>query len=80
MKNRIVITKENDKIHFYLHCSRGTHYLFSQSYSKQVYQYFHNGKYENEIKNFKDWKRNPRLNKTIERIPRQTAYILKEIA
>lgn len=57
-----------------------TIYLFTQDYTKGVYDFFKNGKSTNELKQFKKWRRNPRLDKTIEKIPIYRAYVMREIA
>ena len=79
MKSKITVTKKNNKINFYLHTDGGNFFLFSQNFSKGVYQFFCKGKAESEIITFKKWNRNPRLDKTIEKIPLYTKYVRKEI-
>ena len=79
MKSKIIVTKKNDKIHFFLQTNGGRFFLFSQSFSKGVYQFFCKGKSESEIQAFNKWNRNPRLDKTIEKIPFYTKYVRKEI-
>lgn len=39
MKKRITITKADEKLHFYLTTERGCVYLFTQIFSKGVYDY-----------------------------------------
>ena len=79
MKDKITVTKKNDKINFFLNARAGKFFLFSQNFSKGVYSFFQNGKSETEIKSFRKWNRNPRLDKTIEKIPLYTKYVRKEI-
>lgn len=79
MKNRITITKFDDEIKFYLKNSNGEFWLFSQSYSKGVYEWFKNGRSEKEIIEFNKWEQNKRLNNTIDRIPREVKYVTKYI-
>lgn len=79
MKDKITITKTNDKLNFFLNAKIGKFFLFSQNFSKGVYIFFQNGKSESEIKAFKKWNKNPRLDKTIEKIPMYTKYVRKEI-
>lgn len=78
MRNKITITKKNDKINFYLVTGGKRYYMFSQSFSKGVYEFFRNGRSEAELHNYKLWHKNPRLDKTIEKIPMYIRYILKE--
>lgn len=77
MKNRIIISKKPDLIEFYRVGAKGTQWLFSQKFTSGVYKYFENGRMESEILEFSRWGRNPRLDKTIERIPRQITYLEK---
>lgn len=79
MKNRVIITKENEEIKFYLKNDKGTFWLFTQPYSKGVYEWFKDGRAEREILNFAKWERNKRLNNTINRIPREIKYVSKYI-
>lgn len=79
MKNRITITKFDDEIKFYLKNSNGEFWLFSQPYSKGVYEWFKNGRSEKEIIEFNKWEQNKRLNNTIDRIPREVKYVTKYI-
>lgn len=79
MKDRITVTKKNDRINFFLNVKAGRFFLFSQNFSKGVYNFFQNGKSEAEIRSFKKWNDNPRLDKTIEKIPMYTRYVRKEI-
>lgn len=79
MKNKITITKFDDEIKFYLKNSNGEFWLFSQPYSKGVYEWFKNGRSEKEIIEFNNWEQNKRLNKTIDRIPREVKYVTKYI-
>ena len=77
---RIVITKKNDNINFYLTSKRVKLYLFSQAFTKGVYEFFKNGRDENEIRAFNKWHRNPKLDKTISKIPIYTRFALREAA
>lgn len=78
MRNKITITKKNDKIHFYLVSGGKRYYMFSQSFSKGVYEFFRAGRSESELHSYKLWHKNPRLDKTIEKIPMYIRYIMKE--
>lgn len=77
MKNRITISKSNDMITFYLNSKGRSFYLFTQKFSKAVYEFFTPGRSENEIRNYKSWDKNPRLDKTITKIPVYIKYISK---
>lgn len=78
MRNKIEITKKNNKIHFYFISSGKRYYMFSQSFSKGVYEFFRNGRSEAELYSYKLWHKNPRLDKTIEKIPMYIRYVIKE--
>ena len=77
MKNKITISKSNDMITFYLNSKGRSFYLFTQKFSKAVYEFFAPGRSENEIRNYKSWDKNPRLDKTITKIPVYIKYISK---
>ncbi len=66
-KARVTVTKNNDQIHFYLSCGEGAAYLFSQKYTKGVYDFFCRGRSDSELRKFHNWGRNPRLDHTIEK-------------
>lgn len=80
MKNKINVTKSNDKIHFYLVSGKVHLYLFSQNFSKGVYNFFMKGRSEAEILGFKKWRDNPRLDKTVTKLPMYIRFALKECA
>ncbi len=80
MKYWIIISKHEDTIDFYMRDRGTTYYLFSQPFSKGVYDYFRNGRCANEILSFNKWRTNKRLNKTIERIPSMVHYVQNEVA
>ncbi len=77
MKNKITIQSRNNKISFYFHVSGKRLYLFSERFSKGVYEFFRKGRSESEIKSYSLWNRNPRLDKTITKIPLYVRYVLK---
>lgn len=79
MKCRVVIQKQNDQISFFLQLKSNTQYLCRQAFSKGVYVFFKNGRAEAEILSFKGWGKNPRLDKTIEKLPIYIRYVKKEI-
>ncbi len=66
------------KISFYLVDNYGTRYLFSQDYTSGVYKYFKDGKAPDELRDFRSWKRNPRLDKTIEKISVYKKHVVRE--
>ena len=80
MKNRISVTKSNNKINFYLLTGGKRYYLFTQDFSKGVWNFFQSGRSEAELHKYKMWHKNPRLDKTIEKIPLYMRYVLKEEA
>lgn len=53
-------------------------YLLSQSFSMGVWKYFKNGRAVSEIMAFRAWNKNPRLDKTIVRLPSMIRYIKRE--
>ncbi len=77
MKNKITIQSRNNKISFYFHVSGKRLYLFSERFTKGVFEFFRKGRSESEIKSYNSWNRNPRLDKTITKIPLYTRYALK---
>ncbi|MBQ3459005.1 MAG: hypothetical protein IJQ74_04035 [Synergistaceae bacterium] len=77
MTNKITVSKANDMITFYLHSGGKRFFLFVQKYSKGVYDFFAGGRSESEIRNFKMWNKNPRLDKTITKIPLYLKYVFR---
>ena len=80
MKGRITIQKDESRIHFYLTIGHRRFFLFSQKFSKGGFDFFHRGRSENEVLQFKGWHRNPRLDKTISKIPMYARYVRSEAA
>ena len=85
MKDKIIVRRnENDidnwLIDFYLVTKQGTYYMFSQNYTEGVYNWFKDGRSENELRQFKGWLKNKTFGKTIEKIPMYKKYVMKEIA
>lgn len=78
MANQIIVRSGIDTLNFYLKNKWGTYYMFTQPYTPGVYKYFRSGRSENEIRSFKKWKENPRLSKTIQRLPGQIEYVMRE--
>lgn len=66
-KTRVTVMKKDEQIHFYIQCDEGMAYLFSQKYTKGVYDYFRCGRSDPELRKFRNWGKNPRLDHTIER-------------
>ena len=79
MNGKIIIKKTPDMIHFYWTInSIGKLYLFSQKFSKGVFDFFCKGRAITEVLHFKQWNRNPRLDKTITKLPIYMKYAWKE--
>lgn len=78
MKNRIIIESGRDCLNFYLVNKCGTYYMFTQKYTPGVYDYFRDGRAEREIRAFRNWRKNPRLDKTIEKLPMYVDYVMRE--
>lgn len=80
-KQSIEITTTPNMIHFYVRSKKyGRLYLFSQRFSRGVYNYFRKGRSMAEIKSFRNWDHNFRLEKTILRIPKMVRYVMEEEA
>jgi hypothetical protein len=85
MREKFVVrknTKDNDNwlIDFYYSRNGKEFYMFSQNYTDGVYDWFKYGRSEGELRQFKGWRNNKTLAKTIEKIPMYKKYIVKEIA
>ena len=79
MKGKIIIKKTPDMIHFYwTHHTIGKLYLFSQKFSKGVFDFFCPGRSITEVLRFRQWNRNPKLDKTITKLPMYMKYARKE--
>lgn len=70
--------QQNQVIDFYLRSADGKTYLFSSPFSMGVWKYFKNGRALSEIMAFRAWNKNPRLDKTIVRLPSMIRYIKRE--
>lgn len=81
MKNKVIVTKSNNQIHFFLKNELGTAYLFSQKYTKGVYDHFRNGCSDNELHKFR-YKGNKTLNHTIDKCLNKSyrRYALEDLA
>ncbi|MCU6782336.1 hypothetical protein OCV46_00005 [Anthropogastromicrobium aceti] len=66
------------KLHFYLEKKGKKVYLFTQSYNIAVAREFTSGKTADELRRYHKWGRNPRVDKTIEKIPMYITYIKQE--
>ena len=77
-KEKIIVVKTPDRLHFYLATGTGRYFLFTQKFSKGVFEFFRRGRSFGELRTFKRWEHNPRLDKTIEKLPLYVQYVLKE--
>lgn len=80
IKGKIVVTKTKDRIHYYYIVENNRLYLFTDKFTKGLYAYFRDGKSVEEIKKHKTWRRNPRVDKTVTKIPVYIKYVMKECA
>ena len=67
MKSKVTVHKNNNMLTFYLKCEEGTGLLFTQKFSKGVYDYFRPGRTDVELHKFRRWGYNPRLDHTIDK-------------
>ena len=78
MKNKIIAENpERGTLTFYYLWGGRRFYLFTQDFTIGVYRYFKHGVTERELYDYHKWNRNPRLDKTIEKIPVYIRYIRK---
>ena len=80
INGKIVVTKTKDRIHYYYIVENSRLYLFTDKFTKGLYTYFRDGKSVEEIKKYKTWGRNPRVDKTVTKIPAYIKYVMKECA
>lgn len=80
MKRKIIAKRVEGDLYFYLKSKHDTQYLFMQRYTRAVYDYFYRGISESQVRSFKDWDRNPRLDKTIEKLPLYITYVVRQCA
>lgn len=80
MKNRIIVERKNGELYFYLRSIQGVQFLFTQRFSQGVYRYFRKGVSERQLREYRCWDRNPRLDKTVEKLPLYITYVLRECA
>ena len=80
MKRKIIARRVENNLYFYLKSKHSTQYLFMQRYTRAVYDYFRYGISENQLRTYKGWDRNPRMDKTVEKLPLYITYVLRECA
>ena len=80
IKGKIVITKIQNRIHFYYIIENSRLYLFTDKYTKGLFIYFRRGRSVNELVKYRRWGRNPRIDKTVAKIPAYIKYVMKESA
>lgn len=79
MKNRVITKKNKNTLKFYLQTSNEIVWLFDKDSCKTLFDYFCKGISEKEILNFKSYKKNANVTKTILQIQRQIKYAKKYI-
>lgn len=79
MLNKKSVKGGAEIINFYWEWGDEKIWLFSQKYTLGVHEMFKNGVRDYDIRKFNKWRRNPRLDKTIEKIPMYMSYALKEV-
>ncbi len=67
------------KLSFFLVDRTGKYWLFDQKFSMGVHTFFQNGVRDYQVRNYGRWGKNPRLDKTITKIPIYVKYLLKEV-
>lgn len=80
MKKKITVKSMNNHLYFYLRSDQGEQLLFMQKFTRGVYRYFRNGISESQLRAYHYWNRNPRLDKTIEKLPIYITYVMRECA
>ena len=79
MKSRIYCTNpKTGELYFYLRHDRKRYYLFHQPYRKSVCAFFEHGVYLDDAFDYSRAKRNPRIVKTISKLPFAIHYIESE--
>ena len=78
MKKKITVRSIDNYLYFYLRSEQGEQFLFTQKFTRGVYRYFRNGISESQLRAYRCWDRNPRLDKTIERLPAYITYVMRE--
>lgn len=79
IKDGIEIEKNNNMIHFF-GCSQkyGRNYLYSKDFTFGEWDFFKDNRSLKELHSFHDWGKNPRLDKTIDRVILMYRYMEKE--
>ncbi|KIR01286.1 hypothetical protein P261_00100 [Lachnospiraceae bacterium TWA4] len=54
--------------------------MFTQRYSDSVYNKFKCGVLDYEIRSYRSWNKNKRMDKMISKIPMYIAYIMRDVA
>lgn len=80
MKKRITVECRNGDLYFYLRSEQGIRFLFTQKFTRGVYRFFRNGLSERQLREYRRWDRDPRLDKTIEKLPLYITYVIRECA
>ena len=80
MKANITVTKNEESLSFYLISEIGKFFLFTHSFSDAVFRYFRRGRSEREVRSFKGWNQDKKLDKVIEMLPLYMAYARREAA
>ena len=79
MKSRIYCTNpKTGELYFYLRHDGKRYYLFQQPYRKSVCAFFERGVVLNDVFNYSRAKRNPRIVKTMSKLPYSIHYIESE--
>ena len=79
MKPNIYCTSpKKGELNFYLRYNGTSYYLFQQPYRKSVCAFFERGFYLDDAFNYSRAKRNPRIVKTISKLPFAIHYIESE--
>ena len=76
--NDLLYKPEKGKTQFFLDHNGNTYYLFQQPYRKSVCAFFERGVVLNDVFNYPRAKRNPRIVKTISKLPYSIHYIESE--
>lgn len=76
--NDLLYKPEKGKTQFFLDHNGNTYYRFQQPYRKSVCAFFERGVVLNDVFNYSRAKRNPRIVKTISKLPYSIHYIESE--
>lgn len=80
IKNGVTIEKKNNQISFYS-CSEkyGRNYLYTKPFTLGEYLYFRDDRSMKELYAFRNWGKNPRLDKTVKRVIKMCKYIERDL-